>query len=97
MTKKDFLLGILAKMQHPEDSTNDIFLGLYALLQEDEVSDTIIDSVQSIMTMAMKIAQEESYKQKLQKGIDLITKMKKSESQENQEVDNDLSALLENL
>lgn len=97
MTKKDFLLGVLAKMQHPDDPTNDIFLWLEQLLREDEVSDTIIDSVQSIMAMAMKVAQEESYKQKLQQWINLINQMKDAENKETQEVDNNLTTILENL
>lgn len=97
MTKKDFLLWLLVKMQHPNDPTNDVFLGLERLLQEDDISDEAIAGIQSILAMVMHLTQEESYKQKLQKWMDMIAQMQQSESQENQWVDNDLQDILNTL
>lgn len=93
MTKKDFLLSLLSQVQHPEDPTNDIFLGLEYLVSQNDVTDEVLDAVEKILVIIMKTTKDLASKDKYTQAQSLIAKIKALDAAEhNSDFDAELEA-----
>ena len=94
MTKKEFLLWLLSKIQHPDDPTNDILLWLQTLLNQWDVTDEMVQTMEDMLIMIMKVSQQQEAQQKYQQAQDLLSQIRKSESNSDDVVDHDLEQQL---
>lgn len=92
MDKKDFLIRILTQLE----PVRNLAKWLVILVQEWDLGDDILDVLIEAVQWAINLAQSELDKNKLQKWLDALQKMKEMEDKSRLEDENDL-AVLENM
>lgn len=92
--KKQLLIKVLKKLQPQRDMAE----GFLALLESEYLTDEIVNKLIGALQDAMDQVSKENEKEKLNKGLKLMKKIKNQEDQEDKKMtDEDLDKLLENL
>ena len=89
MDKKEYLLKILT----PLEPIRDLAKGLKILVNEWNLWDDILDTLINAVQWAVSTAKSELDKQKLQKWLDALNKMKQMEEKSKMQDEKDLAEL----
>ena len=89
MTKKEYVLRLLTALEGKWD----LAAGLKFLVEGDDISDSLLDSLQSTFSSAIDEITDEDAKQILQTSHDFLEKLKHVEFEQKQKDDTDIADL----
>lgn len=90
MTKKEYILTLLERLS----GTRNYAEGLKLIVEQNDVSDTIIDGIYTLLSQAIHETVESDKKQSLEKSLELLQKIKHNDQTHQQDIDQEFDELL---